>query len=291
MKRMSVLMILLLGCLVLSASLYAGSYAGVNIVVTDLSGKEYKVADADEPFSIDLTVSSNGPRKWYRVYAGNITEATFTRVKNATTVSVVLKDGSRMTGLSTQQDQIIRGVGPLGSEFSIAMNKVKKIVFESTRLPDEFMSQRFQYSNWMITDGDSEISVKTLILIDSFLDNRDFIRGGTKNQFDKRSVWRGLTSEDLLLTQGEALLRLPFKDISLIEITGKLINGKPEVKILKKDGASAVAGLYFCAKYTGNQASFNGFEDEDYYAWEDKPFGIRAISLKPLRKITFRKLQ
>jgi hypothetical protein len=293
MKKISSLIVFLLLTLFISSNSLAGSYAGVNVLVTDLSGVEHNVTDTDL-FTIDLAVVKPGaPREWFLIRAANISEVIFTRNKDITSVSVSLKDGSQLAGISTQQDESINGKGTLGSDFGLPMNKVKRIQFLSTHVPDQFTYQHYLFSNWKITDGDTVVSARTLILIDSFLDNRDWGRGGIKtNQFEKRSTWHGLNLyAELILLQGDADLRVPFKGISLIEITGRMKDGKPEVRIEKMDGTSATVDLYFVAKYDGNKASFNGFEDEDYYAWDDKSFGIRARSLKPLRKITFKQLK
>jgi hypothetical protein len=292
MKKISSLIVFLLLTFFISSNSVAGSYAGVNVLVTDLSGVEHNVTDTDL-FAIDFAVvKRDAPREWFLIRAANISEAIFTRNKDMTSVSVSLKDGSHLAGISTQQDDSINGKGSLGSDFRLPMNKVKRIQFLSIHVPDQFTYQDYLFSNWKITDGDTVVSARTLILIDSFLDNRDWSQGGIKtNHFEKRSVWHGLRSEELILLQGDADLRVPFKDISFIEITGRIKDGKPEVRIEKLDGTSATVDLYFVTKYDGDKESFNGFEDEDYYAWDDKSFGIRAKSLKPLRKITFKKLK
>lgn len=292
MKEMFALVLSLFFILLFNSNSFAGSYAGVDIAVTDLSGKEYKVAYT-ELFSINFAGSeSSGPRKWFQIKAANITEAVFSQNKKATSVSVLLKDGSRMSGTSLRDSDIIRGKGPLGSDFTLPWNKVQKVVFLSAHVPDEFADQNYVYSEWEISDGDTKVQTKTLILVDSFLDNRDFYRGGIKKKFERRSTWHGsFFNKELPLFLGDARLGVPFKDISLIEITGKVRNGKPEVRIEKKDGTSKTLSLDFCTKYSGNKASFNGFDDEDSYAWQDKPFGVRGVSLKPLRKITFKQLK
>ena len=279
----------LLFAIVMISSLSASNYAGVNIIVADLSGIDHAVNDADEPLSIDVAVSGDGLGKWYRIRAANIAKAIFTHTKIEASVSVFMKDGTRIVGRSTQQGDVIRGKGPTMIDFCLPMAKVKKIVFLSTHVPEEFQSQGILYSTWKITDGYSTLLVKTLLLIDSFLDNRDFENGGTMGHFDKRSVWHGLASEKLLLTQGEASLEISFNDIARIEITGRSVNGRPELRLKLNDGSSLNAGLEFWSKCDDSKVFYTGFEDEDYYAWEDKPFGIRAISLKPLRKIVFEK--
>lgn len=281
------------------------SYAtDCDMIITDITGIKHQVNRGyagNYPAMISFTMNTK-PQKWLSIYADHIKEVNFAhKKKKEVYVSVLLKNDENFSGISTDTDKMPHVYDALlKSELRLEIEKISKIeFFHNIGAADYFKQFQQHCCKWRIIDGATSRTVTTLLFIDHYLtnikrySNRDVVY---KNKFFMEKNEYGQWKPKVPVINGASEIDLEMENITYFEITGNKINGKPEVIVKTKDGKSGTMAMKMVIKQIYGEDGFlstsklGSFENYDYYAWDDLAFGVTAISLKPLRKIIFERI-
>ena len=224
--------------------------------------------------------------------------ASFTNVKMPVDleIEVILLDGTKMKGQFAKPSLSVVGKGELG-DIRITLRDIRTIgefEFRNTRYPWEkeakaldrsgAIKQRQEChsesdpSDWQIIDGDTVIKTKHVSIWDRYYaDEHNGMRVVSGGWFSigefrtyKWPLRKGSVKGDVFLS-----------DVQRFEILGSRTDGRPDVKITKKDGSITTATLDLLGK--------ESVDADDMLVW-DAPYGKEGISLLPLRKLTIERV-
>lgn len=307
------LKVFLLSPLILTlCTLFAPSAVAIwpdNILITDITGQKERLSDASFDYSdthlynqhwhyfeIILTGS---PRKSVWVHHSLIKVANFQKVEGGIRISVVLDNGEVLSGMFPDRWMKLQGKGDTGEltykiadirsieflQFELFKDKKRKIV-DRQAAASIWKKEREKSRTWTIIDGNTTIYAQSFIIRDSYDTNKAEATIVFGESFRDQRFFSSIT------VQSEASqVNISLDDLETIEITGRKIDDKLEVTIVKKDGKKFSAALLM-QKWEGRtmgryEHDYGVVDEDDMLIW-DKPYGYEGISLLPIRKITLK---
>lgn len=293
--------------------LYSSAFAfwPTTILVTDVAGQKQKLLNSDITHSkeskscisgLEILISSS-PRKCIWVEYTQVKLATFMRYKDVFRISVILDNGETLSGIFQDRNMKISGKSDLG-EANYELTQIKSLEFlefkeyrysdskpvSRTEAASLWRKERQQPSReWVILDGSKNIIANGFELMDSFNTNVDgiFIYFG-------KILRRCSLCQDILVKHGASNTKVSLSELQSIEITGKQVQDKPEIIIVKADGAKFALSMLMKTGEEGFVSSskitdsYGGFEEDDMLVWET-PYGEEGLSLLPPRTILLKK--
>ncbi len=291
--------------------IHSSSYAEIieAIIVTDNNGERVKLTEPgfgtfEYPQSIDLIISTS-PKQIAEIDSGIIEKAIFNKEKkgNNIQVSVTTLDGKVMDGILDMGDQQVQGKGSFG-EMHYMFTNIKSLEF--IRKPGKsYYKGRYydvdKWNKWKLIDGNNEVSkVEGLCIIDSYKTHRIGNEIYKNKWFPTAILMCDFCYDHSFYGDGKIRLRKGVSEIDVawntiksFEITGKIVEGKPEVILVAKDGSS-LRGQLLMLTYVeeGGKSAYGSFEKEDWLAWRDfSTYSTRRVSLFPLRKIKLERME
>lgn len=277
------------------------------ITLTDKNGRSEEITDPKFNYSREHYCDDVFPHTQFEIVQGSVPEESlfvnFTQIKSAdfeNGVSITLDNGTVLNGKFTDPKMKITGKGSLG-EVTLEIGDVKKIEFNKFKqgLINEKIVDRKNASNkwqkgrkirsrWLISDGDKQYEGNNLKLRNMFNTN---YRGSSLRLIYSTNTLRSHKIEDFLtVKKGLSKIKVPFNEMKSLEFTGEKQDNNLAVNIMKKDGKQFKEMILLAALRKHGEKGEDSWEygqlnTYDMLVW-DEPFGMRGISLVPLRKIT-----
>lgn len=277
-----------------------------DILVTDLTGHKQKLSvpphtyfeysdshknSVENCFEIILPGS---PRKSLWIHYSQIKVAGFQSEKKGTKISLTFDDGQVLSGMFPDDRLKISGQGELGN-MTYDIRKIKSIEFPQFLVGNgkaivldraaaaSRLKARKVFRTWTIVDGGTTINAEDLQLRDSYYTN-----SWGYLVYSGRFFRVGPLLDSIMIEVGASQTTVQLDDLEFIEITGRKVDDKPEVIIVKKDGKKFTGPLLMMirsAEY--GEAEYGNLEEDDMLIWR-VPYGYEGVSLLPLRKITLK---
>ncbi len=227
-----------------------------SILITDITGQKEKVEspifeysaehnnDYPEHFEV-LFPGTPGRSSW--VHFSQIKSATFEQTKKEPQITIVTESGKPLIGIFPDANLKIFGEGEL-AKASYPLKNIKTIEFvqfvkylkdreitidraaASVEWKKSRKSEGVKSFNTII-DGKATIKAEGLQFRDSYNTN---VRGSTI--YFGRHFREGIGLDTIIIQRGASQVEVDLKDLETIEITGKKIEGRPELILTKKGG-------------------------------------------------------
>jgi hypothetical protein len=272
------------------------------IVVTDVKGETQRLAHTYFEYSHMKRLSDLGGSyiemardkltSWVHLSQARV--VSFERTEAQVSVTATLASGATLRGVFPDGELVIRGRGELGhTEYKLADVKAFEVVKFSTDLDGRgplisraegaarWLNARKTAHRWSITDGDRTVTTGSFAVRDAYDTHTVtmFIR-------DSRTVRRGERSPGITVRRGTSETKVDLLNCcKQIEITGAVVDGFPEIKLTKKDGATLTASWLLNTRYGGEPS---GFDADDMLVWE-VAYGYDGVPLTPNRRIVIRR--
>jgi hypothetical protein len=263
-----------------------------HFVYADSNWQEDRVFSVAERNQLEV-VQNASPRRSIWIHYSQIKLAFITTAGSARRVEITLDDGQSVTGTLAPELEGFKGAGSLG-EATIQIGDIRTVEFSDfesrtgNRMPRQALAAIWRTAHEKaalrcratILDGDRRISDRSFFIRDSYRTNwaGAFVYSGPVVRTSSRLT-------DVMVKIGVAETKIMVSDLAAIEISGKIVDGSPEVVLTKRDGMSIAAQLL-----TINETRYRGSDvygppgPEDLLAWFT-PEGFESVSLIPVRRI------
>lgn len=284
----------------------AGAQEPKNIIITDITGQKEKVESPTLEYSDNHgnryreyfeVITPGSPRKSSWIHFSQIKTATFEQTKKEPKIAIVTESGKTLSGIFPDPDLKISGEGELGKA-TYALKKIKSIEFVhfAELVKDKWVSidreaaslewkksrksERFPIIMTII-DGKATIKAEGLQFRDSYDTN---VRGIMR--YGGRTFREGALSSTITIQRGASQVEVNLGDLEALEITGRKVDGRPEVILTRKGGNKFTVMLLMREwKNDDNTGRYGDIEPDDMLVWNSE-HGFEGISLFPLRPMT-----
>jgi hypothetical protein len=304
--------------LALQALTATAQIAPDSLEITDDTGQKDRLSSprfiypgsGQDPFPHHLRLDLTGsPKQVVWIHSCKIKEARLQKSAMLLRVVVSLDDGTSISGSFPFPELKIAGKGALG-DTTYPISRLQSLIFTefSTRGSTVATQNEYkvvdrttaaqQYDNyhqvslardtsgpWSIVDSATSHEVADLNILDAYETNSSY-----------GLIYLGSTLRTTALTQnltiqrGAGTVTMPLNSLATIEFTGQLSDGLPELIIQPRGEKKLTVQLLL---RRSNLASANSRETtqtngppeaDDYLVWRT-PFGFKAVSFIPVRKL------
>lgn len=288
------------------------------LIITDISGHSEKITSTYNFFEYsdqnnnDIVnhlevILENSPNERFWIHFTQIKTAGFTQQGDKIGISIECDNGELVSGIFPDNEMKITGKNAFG-DISLDVKKLKKLEFNEFEIWRENQyvkadrreaslewkkTNAMPSSKWIIVDGDKKEEALGMGIRDSYETNVSgllYYFGRTFRDADSFSY----QTESILIQRGVTETKILLGDIDEFTITGKLVEDKPEISIVKKGDRLTAPVLLktSCIRKSDSdvEIKYGPFDKDDMLIWRI-PCGYKGRSLLPPRRIAMTRIQ
>jgi hypothetical protein len=258
-------------------------------LLTDISGETTKLTDVKYFHTLEsqygygvsnlreigITIDTT-PRQDIWINVSQIDIAVVENVRKGVAVSLTLLNHEKLTGMLRQKFMNIRGLHS-NEEKEYAITEIKTLKFIHSKLSTQGNTNFKNRKKWKVIDGNMTNIRKGLYFIDCYATDVKGLFRYAREFRDER--WR------YSIDVGNEEDGLSLDGIRYFEVTGKQIDNRPEVIIVRENGNKFSGPLGMWTSCRGD-CETGMFDIDDLMVWYE-PYGRKGVSLLPLRHIRF----